>query len=266
MHREQVAYVAAYDAIGPLRRRLSRYLTRIVANRAAQITVRDPASAELLRQIGVRRPPVEVTADPAFALTSAAAERVAEIRERAGIHPDRPAVGVALRPWRADRAGMSARELARMCDLIAEDAGAQIVFIPMQPPGDVNIASDIVAVMNHGDAARLVTEPLQPREAMGLIGSLDGLVAMRLHALIFAAAFHRPIAALSYDPKVTQLMEGLGQSEYNVELPSFSPERAAELMAQGMASRVSLQILGDRADEMARKALINVDLALAAAR
>src|SRR5579863_8848418 len=67
------------QGIGPLRRGVSRILVRRVADRVQYITVRDPGSADLLARIGVRRPPVEVTADPAFALQrTESAEQVRE--------------------------------------------------------------------------------------------------------------------------------------------------------------------------------------------
>ena len=52
------------QGMGPLRRNMSRTLVRMVANRAASITVRDESSARLLAAIGVTNPKIEVTADP----------------------------------------------------------------------------------------------------------------------------------------------------------------------------------------------------------
>src|SRR5439155_13448131 len=134
------------------------------------------------------------------------------IRARAEIGEGSPVVGVALRPWSSGGQAASPEALARICDSVADATGAQIAFVPMQPPGDVEISTAVAAAMRRSDAARVVREPLLPREVLGLVGSMDALVAMRLHALIFAAAGGVPMVALSYDPKVTQLMEGLGQS------------------------------------------------------
>jgi polysaccharide pyruvyl transferase CsaB len=265
--RARVPVMFYAQGIGPLRRPVSRILTRVVANRVARITVRDPGSAELLRRIGVTRPPVEVTADPAFALTPALEERVRDIRSRAGItgiESGSPVVGVAIRPWRAD-GGTKPGMLAQLCDIVAESTGAQIAFIPMQPPGDIDTSTSVAAAMRRGDAARVVREHLLPREALGLVGSMNALIAMRLHALIFAAAAGGvPMVALSYDPKVTQLMEGLGQSPYNMELSSLEPERAAEAVIHVIRSdSAAVAQLRERAAAMAERALVTVDRALA---
>ena len=64
------------QGMGPLRRPLSRWLVRLVANRAAYLTVRDEPSALLLKTIGVTNPRLEVTADPAFALMPATSDLI----------------------------------------------------------------------------------------------------------------------------------------------------------------------------------------------
>ena len=56
------------QGVGPVRRRLSRWLIRLIANRVDLITLRDVESAALLKLIGVYRPPIYVTADPVFSL------------------------------------------------------------------------------------------------------------------------------------------------------------------------------------------------------
>src|SRR5439155_13789987 len=84
--------------IGPLRRGWLRALARRILNRVTLITVRDEGSRRLLQQLAVHRP-VQVVADPAFALDPAP---VADIRDLVGA-PRSPRIGVALRPWRDGR-------------------------------------------------------------------------------------------------------------------------------------------------------------------
>lgn len=252
------------QGLGPLRRPVSRFLTRVVANRVQCITVRDPGSAALLKTIGVCRPPIEVTADPAFALTPAPPEEVEAALRAAGAPTDgRPLVGIALRPWHAT-GGPTVADFARMADRVAEQTGAHPVFLPMQPPGDVALSEQVAAAMSR--PATVVKGELSPRLALGLVGAMSGVVAMRLHALIFAAVGAVPMAALSYDPKVAQLMAGLEQSEYALDLAEFAADRAADLAVAVVAqSGILRPALRARADAFAERALVNVDRALAVA-
>jgi len=229
--------------------------------------VRDPSSADLLRKIGVSKPPIEVTADPAYALSGAEPDRVAGIRARAGIVNGEPTVGFALRRWNAGNAP-EAESFAEAADQIVEATGSKIVFIPMQPPDDLSYAAEVVDKMKRRNSAVLINERLSPQDALGLIGSLNGLAAMRLHALIFAAAAGGvPITAFSYDPKVTQLMKGLEQEPYNIELSSFTPSLATERLISSLGQGAEkLNRPREHSENMKNLALSNVDFALNAAR
>src|SRR5207249_10568380 len=80
--------------VGPLGGGWLRALARRILNRVTLITVRDEGARRLLQQLAVHRP-VQVVADPAFALDPAP---IAEIRDLVGA-PRSPRIGVALRPW-----------------------------------------------------------------------------------------------------------------------------------------------------------------------
>ena len=55
------------NSIGPLKGKISKFITRYVLNKANIITVRDTASANLIKEINVKVRP-QITTDPAFAL------------------------------------------------------------------------------------------------------------------------------------------------------------------------------------------------------
>ena len=50
---------------------------------------------------------------------------------------------------------------------------------------------------------------------MGIIKELDIIVAMRLHALIYAATQSIPMVGLVYDPKVEGILESIGMKYMN---------------------------------------------------
>lgn len=254
----QVMFYA--QGIGPLRRPIARMLTRIVADRVRRITVRDPESAELLRRIGVRKPPIEVTADPAFALQTAPDSVVSQIIAEAGGELNGRYIGFALRPWHA---GPGEGVLAKIAADIGNRTGRKLLFLPMQPPGDLELANSVAAPL--GEKGLVVGRQLSPPEAAGVVANLDLLVGMRLHALIFAAAAGVPAIGLAYDPKVTQLMELTGQRDWCVPIDRISPECVCSAVESALLKHELLRSdLLDRSSMLREKALSNVDHALLA--
>lgn len=257
MNRPVMLYA---QGIGPLRRPVARMLVRRFANRVNYITVRDEPSADLLTRVGVNRPTVEVTADPAFALTPESNGRADEILRTEGIDPSRPIAGFAIRPWKLQ--GVPVESWAKMTRIVAK-SGMQIVFLPMHLPDDRDLSERVASQF---DEARVIRAPLSPAEAVAVVGRFGGVVAMRLHALIFGAMGGVPLLALGYDPKVWSLMNRLGQKDHVLSLDSFDPGQAAQSFLNSMEDRSSVSaILRQASREMAGLNEINVDRALSLA-
>jgi polysaccharide pyruvyl transferase CsaB len=215
--RRTAVYAQGFE---PVHRMAVRAGLRRVLNGVDLVTVRDAASADVLAQCGVRRPRVVVSADPSFLLEPEATSAVAGVRAEWGTGL---VFGLAVRPWGGpavlDAIGEAAREAGRR-------AGARWVLLPMHRPHDVDAAERVAARL---DGAAVVHRPLAPREMLALIGALDLLVAMRLHALIFAAAAGVPLVPVAYDRKVAALARELGEEE---------PLPAEGLRARALALRI----------------------------
>lgn len=209
------------QGIGPLRRSRTRALVAGVANKLSAITVRDEASADLLREIGVTRPPIEVTADPALLLGP-------ELLP----HPDTNAFGVALRPW-PGQAGLAAR-VADACQIAFPEG--QPCLLPMQPGSDTTPAEQFAAQWHQEERAVFCFPETGLDAIVQSIGACQLIVGMRLHALILAAACGVPSAALSYDPKVAAFMAQSGQADavYDLAQP---PDELAPLLARVWGAR-----------------------------
>lgn len=261
-YRQGVPVMFYAQGIGPLRRRISRTLVRMAAQPAAYITVRDDASARLLASLGVTRPPIEVTADPAFALSPAPPETIDRLFEVEGLPRDVPLLGVALRPWGHD-AEAHLDDSARLLTALAQQDRAQVALIPMQVPHDVTFAEAVAQHTGHPDRFPLVRGSYSPATLLGLIGRLQAVVAMRLHTLIFAARAAVPPFALSYDPKVDHLMARLGLSDLLAPWPGSDPEavaaRAIALLSEREAYRNALCAQNGELEQLA---LRNADRAL----
>ena len=258
----QVPIMFYAQGLGPLRRAMSRSLVRVVANRAAYITVRDEASARLLAAIGVTKPTMEVTADPAFALSPAPENAIAQVMHDEGLLTDRPLLGVALRPW----GGTGESPVASYAHLLTElskQTGARIVLLPMQIPGDVEFAETVAQQTGCAEEFPVIRGTYTPAVLLGLVGRMQSVVAMRLHALIFAARAGVPPFALSYDPKVEHLMQILGMENALEHWRGFEPSEVAQRVGEQIADReaISGRLLA-KMPALESLALRNADCAL----
>ena len=249
------------QGMGPFRLPLSRWLVRLAANRVSYITVRDEASAQLLKTIGVKGPPIEVTADPAFALQPASREAIdACWGGKPAPAAGKPKIGVALRPWGPQPAAR-VDEYAALLTALEDRTGGTVVLIPMQLPGDTAFSKAVA-----GKAGRpfpVLSNPASPSALLGLIGDMDVIVAMRLHALIFAARMATPPYAMSYDPKVENLMQGLDLADSMASWTGFSPENVANAVKSLLEQRPERSAaLRQRAAKLESLALRNAEIAL----
>ena len=250
------------QGMGPLRRKMSRLLTRQVANRAAYLTVRDEPSAQLLKAIGVTNPNLEITADPAFALAPAEEDKVDSLCRAEGISATAPLIAVALRPWSGS--GPSPLDnYARLLTSLQTQTGAQIVLLPMHSHDDVTFACDVASRTGNAEAFPVVKNSYAPDALLGLVGRMQAVVAMRLHALIFAARMSVPPFALAYDPKVENLMQLLGLPDSLSSWNQFDPDDIASRVAAQVSDRASrsaaLQI---KTAALEQRALRTADIAL----
>jgi polysaccharide pyruvyl transferase WcaK-like protein len=161
--------------------------------------VRDAASAELLQMLRVDAPPVEVTADLSFMLTPDATPRLNDWWT-SNVPQNRPIIGVALRPWRTRSGEERYQAITEALVTLAHHTGAHLLFMPMQFTQDAPLAREIQGCIPEN--SQVLDIPLTPREMLAAVERCDFLLAMRLHALIFAVHRARPAFGISYDPKV----------------------------------------------------------------
>ncbi len=218
------------QGLGPLGGWWARRAAAHVLARAAAVTLRDEASAQLARELGVPDDLVTVAADPAFLLEPAARAEAVAILAEAGADAGTPLLGIVVREWRGARDLLPG--LARVGRLAREQWGAQVVVLPFQPSADAEVSHELIALLS--DAVLLEGSP-HPRALMAIIGQTSVLVAMRLHALIFAAAQAVPAVGISYDPKVEALCAEVGQSW----MPVDDADRLVELVEYAWAQRES---------------------------
>ena len=170
--------------IGPVTRENHRRLAARVLNANVDvITLREPDSREELRLMGVTKPEILLTADPALTLRRASDDEIDSVMLRAGIPPHGKYICFALRQWKGFE------EKAPLFGAAAQYAYDTYGLTPVFTAVEKHL--DPVA---HRLAAKSLTTPHYFLDDAGgagtIIGSLSRMevvVSMRLHALIFAA-------------------------------------------------------------------------------
>lgn len=202
------------QGIGPLNHLASRLVVRTAFGRAKVVTVRDQASCDLARALGVASDRLVLAADPVLCLQPADPERVDEIARSIGLEPERPKIAVAVRPWHTwyER---QFKVFNTALTQLSMESGAQLVLLPFQMPGDERITEELYDCLRyrpegHVAPVAMLRAPLTAPEMEGLIGRMDMVVGMRLHALIMAASSGVPSVGLVYDPKVAHLCHQWG--------------------------------------------------------
>ena len=184
------------QGVGPLRRGWVRWWTARAAQQAEVVVVRDPASAELLKAMGVEG--VQVGADLSFLLPEADTENGWRVLQRFGVEKGENLLAIAPRRW----AGGQASPVAPFQSLAwyaARRWKARILLLPMQASRDGELVEEIAAGVPEAVTLR---SPLSVQEVKDVLACCRAVVGVRLHALMLAAASGVPALAVSYDPKV----------------------------------------------------------------
>ncbi len=184
------------QGLGPLRRRSSRWLVALLLRLTRGCSWRDPASAQLARQLGAR----------------------------AGVLGSDPVWAYPARPWRgaggpivlcfrptAQLQGQAWLPLLQALERLAP--GRPLLWLPFHRHQDRGLLQQLRAqgLLSEALAQRSrELAPEHPAEAMAVCAEAGLVLAMRLHGLILAAASGAPCAALSYDPKVQAAAAALG--------------------------------------------------------
>lgn len=189
------------NGFGPIRKPLNKKIAKHIINKVDIITVRDRQSKEAMVSLGVKKD-ITVTADVVFAYDDLPKTQVEEILSKEGIDLDKKLIGISVRQWKNEENYKAI--IGKSCDYLI-DKGYEIVFIPMQYPGDYMVSREIKGMMR--GRAKILEKKYCPKELISLMGSFHMLIGMRLHSLIFATIGGTPVLGIEYDTKICNFLK-----------------------------------------------------------
>lgn len=197
------------QGLGPLNSQTGKVATRLAASLSQDVTVRDKASMAMLESWNVKG---ELTADPVWTLDEtrlpeSVSAQMSELRSQNGL-----VVGLSLRNSHnfSDRR----REilLSTLLKTLPEDA--ILILLPLQSEQDLPQLAPFLQSWKQAGRKGLVLDVSaleRPSQWVSLMRHFDLVVAMRLHALIFALKEGIPVIGLTYDAKVEHVLRQFGQ-------------------------------------------------------
>jgi len=229
--------IAWAQGIGPLNRSVTQAITRIVISDCTGVSVRDEKSARL---VSGWKQPFALAPDPVWALGATPVPGLWNTRA--------PRVAVALRPHPA-LTESRINQIAHALSLFQKATDAYILLIPFQPSRDLSIAKSLKTALSDQSEIMCLDDP---RQLKGVFKGVEMAIAMRFHGLIMAASAECRCFAISYDPKVDQIMQELDLPGYAVETlpedPNILCQTWLEHYANGVGlSSVQVQAIADRA-------------------
>lgn len=197
------------NGIGPLTSFKNIEKAKNVLNEVDLITLRDKNSFDELERIGVKKPYIEVTADPVFMLNSNGnADKIIETYK---IPTDKKLMCVSVRKWK-DSPPEFVQTVADFCDYARDRYGIYTVFLPMQKNLDYSIALKIKKKMKN--TSTIVSGKYSFETLLSFIGEMYICVGMRLHSIIYSAKSLVPAIGIVYDPKVKGFLEYIGEDRF----------------------------------------------------
>lgn len=186
--------IAWAQGIGPLNHLTTRWLAKRSFSECTTVSVRDLGSAQLLADWQI---PFTIAPDPVWALNSTSVPGLWDLPA--------PRVACTFRPHpqlTAERLSNIARALVSF----QKATRAFILLLPFHKTQDLAIAQLLHRALP--DHSKILTLE-DARMLKGVFKGVEMVIGMRYHSLMMAAAQECRCFALSYDPKVSQLMTEL---------------------------------------------------------
>ncbi len=229
--------IAWSQGVGPLQRPLTRWLAKQTFSGCSAVSVRDRGSAAILAEWGI---PFTLAPDPVWALDSTPVDGLWDLPA--------PRVAVNLRA----HPQLTPERLENLTQaLIAFQTATQtcILLVPFQATQDLAIAQ---AIQPRLPGVSHILQLDHPQQLKGVFRGVEMAIAMRFHGLIMAAAEGCRCFAISYDPKVSNLMQELSLPGWELAAmpnnPNVISQTWLELYANGEAlSTDQIEFLVDRA-------------------
>jgi polysaccharide pyruvyl transferase WcaK-like protein len=219
--------------IGPFIQPASQSLVSRALRYCSLISIRDQKSNQYLSDLTIGKTSVVVVPDPGLLLPPAKT-LPCDFDEMLTFHLRAPKRTVFVYPVELDElpSGLSEDEGLKMVSSalsrMARQFDLRFVFVPFQVVGennDIIIAEKITKIMGERIDSLILRQAPSPRQAVHLVSLPIFNIAIRLHAFIFCVSQKKPVLALNYQHKISNVADEFGLSRCVCEIDTEMPDK-----------------------------------------
>ena len=251
------------QGVGPIRSTEGANLVNLTASLADFVSVRDDVSEEVLKKCGYRGD-VTVAPDPVFAVEIP--ERAANIDGLEAIASKKDdiknckTVAVILRDWHDSRL-LSNIFSEALREIASQETRCVPVLFSFHPSFDCDFYEDLTRRIEDIPIIAKYIGETSLEEKLSAVLAADYVIAMRYHALIFAALKGIPVLPVTYDPKMESLCRMLKIDHLQLKVEEVTPEKFREAFEKvKREARATWQTMKERALTERRKSLKHKEL------
>jgi polysaccharide pyruvyl transferase CsaB len=259
--------------VGPVQTVTGRLCACAVLGKLRGLAVRDEPSARRAHALGVSMERIRIASDLAFLLKAGAciqAQPLVGVLAQAKAD-GRTLLGISLRPDPGcHRKGT--RPSPRFHEMMTEIAAsicafaavhpAHVVFVSMHPEQD-DCLGEALGTLLPGVPFSLLPGNVEPAATLEVVGKLDMMIGMRLHALIFASRSLVPIIPLVYDPKVAAFAADMTATSRCIPHQETTRLRLVPLMDEVLKKKATIQSeMQGAVERITERAQRNIELVL----
>ena len=204
----------------------NKTMAQKILSSAGKIFIRDVASEEQIRKLGVSLEHVSKTRESVFGLYDVIQSRT-KPSERQNI------LGISV--WTGNKKAASAwehyvRSFAEFVDHAIETGGYRVRFFPMEMQGaDRPCIEDIIELVGKKDHCEIVEGFPGTVEHINAISQCKIFLGHKTHSQIFSLVAATPLIAVAYHRKTEDFMAQFGLEDYCVVDTQLSCEKLVEL-------------------------------------
>ncbi|MFA6553092.1 MAG: polysaccharide pyruvyl transferase family protein [Patescibacteria group bacterium] len=221
--------------VGPISRKSSMLLIKMVIAKCDVITVRDAYSAKVLADCGVQPKKIKICPDPVFFLKPIISENREGIMRDISIGPNNNLVGLSLRPWMFALGTIMPQKSSSLDDrwfdkyqaLISEiiktvdyfnARGVSVVMMPFEIEQDVPVLSHVYKKVKNRSSNFLIQKKYDPYSLLSLYSRMSFSMCMRFHSIVFSIISEKPFISINYMKKSSELLDNNDLGDLGVAL------------------------------------------------